>query len=807
MTRTATEPTAAEHIVVSGVVQGVGFRPFVYRLARELGLSGTVGNDSVCVFIDVAGPAPALDSFAARLVTDAPPLARVERVERVTADPSTASTEGFAIVESRVSDRGRTFVPPDTAVCDDCRRELFDPTDRRYRHPFITCTNCGPRFTIITSVPYDRPSTTMAGFAMCPACAAEYADPGDRRYHAQPIGCHDCGPRLSWQRCPTGSCADIAADVDRYTGPGRRSTQRRTRDDATQSIDPISACVAALRAGAIVAIKGIGGYHLACDATNAQAIARLRERKHRADKPFAVMVADLDAAAGLGVIDTAEAELLTSPARPIVLVRAVPGALPAAVAPGNPLVGLMLAYTPVQHLLFAAGLGPLVMTSANFAGEPIAYRTDDAVRLGEFADAVLDHDRPIHVPCDDSVVRVVDGALMPIRRARGYAPIPIAFPAGRRSVLATGGELKNTFCLASPTTGWVSQHLGDMENLATLTAFEASIDQFRSMYDVTPDVVATDLHPGYMTTKWARRQSIAPVVGIQHHHAHVAAIAAEVGFAADQPVIGLAFDGTGYGTDGTIWGGELLAGPITDLTRLTHLAPIPLPGGDGAVRHPYRIALAHLRAAGVEWTNDLPPVREAGPNETLLLDRQLTTGFGCVPTTSMGRLFDAVASLIGLRHQISYEAQAAIELEIAAERSAGPGESDAVDEAQAVNPDVAARRRNGYRFAVADGQFDAAPVISAIAADVRRGVDPGLIALDFHHAVADVIDALVRPLPADRPVLLSGGVFQNALLVGLVARTLRAAGRTVHTHRLVPPNDGGLSLGQAFIAAHLQEVV
>lgn len=747
-----------ERIEVTGIVQGVGFRPFVHRLAHELGIDGCVGNDSTRVFLDVAGSGDAIGELVRRLVADAPPLAHVQQVTR---RPSDAAVEpGFRIVESRTVAGARTLVPPDTAVCDDCVAELFDPTDRRYRHPFVTCTNCGPRFTIIRDLPYDRPATTMGDFAMCPACATEYADPGDRRYHAQPIACHDCGPTLIFRPGngdpPTGGGAGLDRAVD------------------------------ALLTGLTVAVKGLGGFHLVCDATSSAAVQRLRDRKHRPDKPFAVLVRDLDAAREIAEIDGAEAAQLTSPARPIVLLAArSDAAVSPLVAPGNPLVGMMLPHTPIQHLLIRDVPGPLVVTSGNVGGEPIAHREADLDRLAPLCDAVLTHDRPIHLPCDDSVVRVVDGDLLPVRRARGYAPVPVAWRPAGRTVLAVGGELKNTFCLASQDHAWVSQHVGDMENLETLAAFEASVEQYGSLYGVTPDVVAVDAHPGYATTRWARRHHGDRIVEVQHHHAHVAAVMAEHGLTPTDRVLGFAFDGTGYGPDGTIWGGEVLLADAGSAHRVGHLATVPLPGGDAAIRNPYRVALAHLHAAGIAWSDDLAPVRQLEPVERGVLERQLATGFGCTATSSMGRLFDAVASLLGLRHRVSYEAQAAIDLEVAAARAGG---SD-VD----------------VRFAVVDGCFDAAPVITGLIAAGRDGASTGALAHGFHVAVAELVHDLAVAGCADSGtdrVVLSGGVFQNVLLVSMCTARLRGVGIDPLTHRLVPPNDGGLALGQAFVAAH-----
>ena len=765
MSHVRTDDRVAECITVSGVVQGVGFRPFVYRLAREHSLAGHVGNDSTRVFIEVCGPADEIEAFARRLVTETPPLAVIEHVERRRAMPW--ATDDFVIVESRTAPGERTLVSPDTAACDDCLAELRDPNDRRYRHPFVNCTNCGPRFTIIRSLPYDRAATTMASFPMCTRCSAEYADPADRRYHAQPISCHDCGPVLTYfAGGPAGGVGTSGAET-------------------------IDLARAALVGGATVAVKGLGGFHLACDATSDEAVGRLRTRKHRPDKPFAIMIRDVAQAAQFAEISGAEALLLQSPARPIVLLQARGlAALSASVAPGNPLIGIMLPYTPVQHLLLEGSMPPLVMTSANVGGTPIIHRDDDVDQLIGLSDGVLTHDRPIHVPCDDSVVRLVNGRLLPIRRARGYAPIPVALPAARRSVLAVGGELKNTFCVASGGHAWVSQHIGDMENLETLDAFEASVERFETMYAVEPELVAADAHPGYLSSKWARASGRAPVIEIQHHHAHVAAVMAEHGLDPHLPVVGFAFDGTGYGDDGTIWGGEVMVADAQGYERVAHLSYVPLPGGDAAVRNPCRVALAHLWSADVDWDLDLAPAAALDEVERNLLRRQLERDVACVPTSSMGRLFDAVASLLGLRHHITYEAQAAIDLEIAA--AAG----------NALDP---------YAFATSGDQIDARPVIRAIVDDLRGGSSVADIALTFHLAVVDVVVAVAQRIRSERRLdtldtsALTGGVFQNSLLTGACVDALEHAGFVALTHHLVPPNDGGLALGQAFIAAHRSE--
>jgi hydrogenase maturation protein HypF len=755
---------------VTGVVQGVGFRPFVHRLAAELHLDGLVGNDERGVFAELEGSSFEIDQLISRLSSDAPPLAVVESVQVASAAP--CGRHGFSIVESREASPDTveiTSVSPDTAVCDACVAELWDPGNRRYLHPFITCTDCGPRFTITRRLPYDRPNTTLASFALCASCRAEYTDPADRRYHAQPIGCHECGPTLSFR----------LAD-----GP------------VVPPADALMAAREALRSGAILAVKGIGGYHLVCDATLEAAVASLRQRKGRPDKPLAVMVADLTQAHALADLDGDDVELLASPARPIVLVpHRTNSGLSRLVAPDTSLLGIMLPYAPVQHLLFrdpgpdhpVTVLGPLVMTSSNRSGEPIVYRDDDLDEaVGHIVDGVLSHDRPIHVPCDDSVLRVSDGHLMPIRRSRGYAPLPLRLPLTGGDVLAVGAELKNTFCVGRAGRAWLSQHIGDLGNLETLEAFDASVRQFCEMYRVRPAVVAIDAHPGYLGSRWARSHYPALIVEVQHHHAHVASVMAEHHVAPGRPVIGMAFDGTGYGDDGTIWGGEILEATAAGYHRVGHLSSVPLPGGDAAVRHPWRAALTHLNAAGIRWDDDLPPVRHASSLERGVLDHQLSSGLACVPTTSMGRLFDAVSSLLGVRHDVTYEAQAAIELEQAA--VAGGDEPPSL--------------RFAWR---SDGTFDAAPVLAGLVAAIRRGTSIGSAALAFHAAVAEVVVTAAqasRARTGASTVVLAGGVWQNALLCRLARHGLGQAGFEVLANRIVPSNDAGLALGQLFIAAH-----
>ncbi|GAB2998884.1 carbamoyltransferase HypF [Mycobacterium bourgelatii] len=761
-------------LTVTGVVQGVGFRPFVHRVASELGLSGFVGNDSGAVFVEVQGDRARVDEFARRLRAEAPPLARIGAVA-VTEVALDANRGGrlFRIVASQRATGGTTPIPPDVAVCTECVAELFDPRDRRYRHPFVTCTNCGPRFTIIQTLPYDRPGTTMSAFDMCDRCAAEYHDPSNRRFHAQPIACPNCGPTL-WFR--SGGVRTNGSDA------------------------ALAAAQQALASGAVVAVKGIGGYHLACLVDDEAAVGKLRSRKARGAKPFAVLVRDLDVARRYADIDDAEVAVLSSPARPIVLLRRHATApLAESVAPGNPLVGLMLPYSPIHHLLLAPVPGAnapvpdaLVMTSANLSNEPICFTEDDAAqRLPTLCDAVLDHDRPIHVPCDDSVVRVVsdgeDSRELPIRRSRGFAPLPVELGRIGRTgpaVLAVGGELKNTFCLTDGPRAYLSGHIGDMGTWKTLCAFERAVDQLSEIRG-TPARLAADLHPGYHTRGWAERHADdRPLDLAQHHHAHVVSLLAEHG-RLGEPVIGVSFDGTGYGSDETIWGGEILAlgHDSHRFARVGHLLPVPLPGGDAAVRNPWRMALSQLFAAGIEWTAELPPVGAASPDELRLIRSQLECGVGCVPCSSMGRLFDAVSSLLGVRHRIDYEGQAAIELEALAD-SAG----------EAPRPSLP--------LAVgADGVIDPRPMVQALVSALRAGTSTALLAAAFHEAVAVAVGRVVDQVANGvRLVGLTGGVFQNVVLLRTCRNLLRRNGFEVLTHQIVPPNDGGLALGQAAIS-------
>ncbi|WP_240777492.1 carbamoyltransferase HypF [Nonomuraea basaltis] len=736
---------------VEGIVQGVGFRPFVRSLANRLGLAGRVRNDVDGVFIEIEGAHAGVEEFLTALERDAPALSEIERVTVVSGEP--AGHSEFTIAATGPAGLCRALVSADSATCDDCLRELADPAGRRHRYPFINCANCGPRFTIVRGVPYDRLLTTMAGFAMCPACAAEYHDPGDRRHHAQPTCCPACGPRLRL--------------LDAH------GTELRG--------DPVSCAVTLMRDGHVVAIKGLGGFHLAVPASHEQAAATLRGRKHREDKPFAVMAADLDQARRLCEIDDAAAGLLTGRARPIVLLPRLDGApVAASVAPGNRSLGLMLPYTPLHHLLLAELAGPMVLTSGNVSGEPIAYDDADALtRLNGIADAFLTHDRAIHIGTDDSVVRPMSGKITVLRRARGYAPEPL--PLRRpvpRPVLACGAELKSTFCLAQDRRAFLSQHIGDLENHETLRSFVEGIDHFCGLFDIRPQIVAHDLHPEYLSTKHAKEIPGVELVAVQHHHAHIASCLADNGDPG--PVIGVAFDGLGHGADGTIWGGEFLRADLAGFERLGRLAPVPMPGGTAAIRQPWRMAAAYLR-------HDHPELDVARRHADrwagvlALADK----GVDAPLTSSAGRLFDAVSALLGVRDAITYEGQAAIELE----QHADPAETGA------------------YPASVTAGDLltvEGGDLIRAAAEDLAAGVPTSVIAGRFHNGVADAIVrscAALRDATGLSAVALSGGVFQNVLLLERTVERLRGAAFRVLTHVRVPPGDGGISLGQAAVAA------
>jgi hydrogenase maturation protein HypF len=756
-------------ITVRGIVQGVGFRPYVYALARGHGLSGTVRNDAEGVRIEVEGAPENLERFVRALEEDPPPLAMVESVDWQPL--ATLGGREFCIEESREGLRRQTLLSPDVATCDDCLAEVLDPADKRYRYPFTNCTNCGPRFTITRTVPYDRATTTMSGFTMCPDCLREYEDPADRRFHAQPNACPACGPRLRL--------------LDKF------GHLLHAKPD-----DPILRTARMLRGRAIVAIKGLGGYHLACDPFDERAVRTLRARKVRQDKPFALMACDLAQVHEICQVSPGEEALLTSPARPIVLLeRRENTGVAEGVAPRQSTLGVMLAYTPLHHLLLRDAGIPLVMTSGNTSDEPIAYRDEEALdQLCEIADYFLIHDRMIHMRCDDSVVRTAREIPYPIRRSRGYTPAPLRLAADfRRHTLACGGELKNTFCLARGRHAFMSHHIGDMENYETLRSFREGIEHYSRLFDVSPELVAYDLHPEYLSTKYAREleETGLPAAGVQHHHAHVASCLADNERPAEERVIGVALDGTGYGTDGAVWGGEFFEGSLKrGFTRLAHLDYAPLPGGSAAIRQPWRMALAQLISVyGEEDTMKLPlaAVQQAGERSVMLIARLVERKLNTPPTSSAGRLFDAVAALTGVpgTERTTYEGQAAVELELAA---CGPAS-------------------RGYPFLLRPKDqgwiVETGEIIHEVVEDLMAGRATGEISSRFHRTMAEVVAAgceKIRGAGGTTAVALSGGTFQNMLLLRQVIKLLEGKGFQVYRHRRVPANDGGLALGQAILA-------
>jgi hydrogenase maturation protein HypF len=764
---------------IRGIVQGVGFRPFVFRTAERHALGGWIRNDSDGVVLEVQGRSGALEAFIGEVRSHAPALARIESVALIEQRYDEHPLEGFEIQLSERSAQAGTLVSPDSCVCEDCLRELLDPSDRRHRYPFINCTNCGPRYSIIRGVPYDRAMTTMAQFPMCERCEHEYHDVRDRRFHAQPTACWECGPRVALLRT------------------GEPLTEFPPAPPTPGAVDPIAAAAMLLAEGAILAVKGLGGYHLMVDARNEEAVAELRRRKRREEKPFAVMSPTLEAVRGYAVVDEHEAQLLGDVARPIVLVRKrADVGLAAGVAPGNRRYGAMLAYTPVHHLLFQGGFDVLVATSGNISDEPIAFRDEDALeRLAEIADAFLVGEREIFTRVDDSIVRSValGGSAprrhtTPLRRARGYTPVPVRAPFKLPPLLAVGPELKSTVCLSRGAELFLSHHIGDLKNEATLRSFEHAIEHLGKLLEVTPEVIAHDLHPGYLSTQFARAQRELPTVAVQHHHAHMAACMCEHGL--HDPAIGVIFDGTGYGTDGEIWGGEFLVGDYVGFERAAHLRYFRLPGGDRAVEEPYRVALSLLHDAhgGSFAEVDLPVVSDRKPEERQVLERMLQTGVRSPLTSSMGRLFDGVAALIGVRERCRYEAQAAIELE------------------QLVEPGASARP-----FAWELGGTEAWPWLIDPAAMVRelalaaqrRHTTAAELSLRFHCTVIDIVRGTclaIHERTGLRQVVLSGGVFQNEFLLRGCHGALEEAGLEVHAHGRVPANDGGVALGQAAVA-------
>lgn len=815
-------------IHITGIVQGVGFRPFVYSLAKRLELTGWVRNTSAGVDIEVDGSSKLLDEFTNALKTELPPLARIDELMIESKSPDGYTT--FEIVHSESIPDAFQPISPDVCICADCLRELSDPNDRRYRYPFINCTNCGPRFTIIQDIPYDRPKTTMAGFELCQDCAREYDDPLNRRFHAQPVACPRCGPQIWLEHVDRMSTAIEGTNESEISG-----------DAALRAVQDL------ISHGKIVAIKGIGGFHLACDALNPQAVSELRTRKLRVDKPFALMMPDLSTVERHCYVSKEEQLLLESHPRPIVILKRRPeSTIDETVAPRQDTLGVMLPYTPLHYLLFAHAesgeganintnyypLSVLVMTSGNLREEPIAYSNEEArQRLGILADAFLMNNRPIHIRCDDSLVRVIstkesritpaeisnhakdtgeipiEQGLLHLRRARGYAPHPIRLGWESPPILATGPELKNTFCIARGSYAFLSHHVGDIENYETLKSFEEGITHYERLFRVAPRVIAYDTHPNYLATRYALDRAETHglyAIGVQHHHAHIAACMAENGLPGDTPIIGVAFDGTGYGTDGAIWGGEFLIADYQGFRRAGHLEYFPLPGGDAAIRKPARTALAYLWQAGIPWDMEISPVQAMCAEERTALRSQLEHNINSPKTSSMGRLFDAVAALSGVRQSVNYEAQAAIEFEMLVDpvetgyypfeiRGLYIADNDQLQEGRDVSSIDLPLTISTHMM------------LQALLADVHASVATPIIAARFHNGVAQMILDICRILRSEYGIVdvaLSGGVWQNTTLL-IKARTLLFHdGFNLYTHHQVPPNDGGISLGQVAVAAH-----
>ncbi|MEW6716520.1 MAG: carbamoyltransferase HypF, partial [Chloroflexota bacterium] len=771
------EELIGSRIHISGIVQGVGFRPFIFSLAQRYSLSGWVCNTSAGVDIALDGHPQHLEAFVEAIKSQAPPLAHIEQIE-ITPSPPNGFTK-FEILHSQEQAGEFQPISPDVSICSDCLRELFNPHDRRYRYPFINCTNCGPRFTIITDIPYDRPKTTMAPFEMCPECSAEYDNPLDRRFHAQPVACPRCGPHV-WLE--NNNLEEKSTNASGHGFPKDEEAIQQTRR--------------MLSHGDIVAIKGLGGFHLACDATNTEAVAELRRRKLRVDKPFALMFPDIKTVEKHCFLNEAECELLASRQRPILILWRRPSStISLQVAPLQDTIGGMLPYTPLHYLLLEPEPGfpeALVMTSGNLCEEPIATDNAEASqRLRSLADAFLMHNRDIHTRCDDSVVRIrrsapevqvnySQAAIYPLRRSRGYAPFPVLLPQEAPPLLATGAELKNTFCLARGRYAFLSQHIGDMENYETLRSFEEGIRHFERLFRVQPQAIAHDLHPDYLASRYAQEraaQERLPTIGVQHHHAHITACMAEHGLRADHPVIGFSFDGTGYGDDGAIWGGEVLLANYRGYQRVYHLDYVPLPGGDVAVRQPWRMALSWLHKSNLEWEASLPPVKHAGDHMAVIYN-QLRTGLNAPLTSSMGRLFDAVSALAGVRQEVNYEAQAAIEFEAL----------------------VDADEQAAYPFTLTSSTIDPTPVITSIVTDIQHAQPTPKIAARFHNGLAQLVAKIsltIRSRFSVNEVALSGGVWQNITLLEKTVPLLQEEGFTVYIHSKVPANDGGLALGQA----------
>lgn len=751
------------HIHITGIVQGVGFRPFIYNLASEHDLSGWVRNSASGVDIEVLGDPEKVESFIAKIPGQAPPLAQIDtiRSEKI----ASKAFSDFKIIPSKNKQSDFIPVSPDVGICEQCQYEMFDPDDRRFRYPFINCTNCGPRFTIIQDIPYDRPYTTMAGFEMCLDCRKEYEDPRDRRFHAQPVACPVCGPHV-WLEIAPG---EVVAEKEAAIQQARQL----------------------LIEGNILAIKGLGGFHLACDATNPEAVARLRALKHRPAKPFALMAFNIETIRKSVAVDDAAMELLKSPQSPIVLMPKKKGSIIADdVAPGQSRLGFMLPYTPLHLLLLepTESFPPaLVMTSGNLSKEPIIKENQLArERLDGIADAYLLHNRPIHIRIDDSVFGVVDKKPYPIRRARGYAPNPIRLRNDLPQVLAVGPQMKNTFCLTRDRYAFLSHYIGEMENWETYQDFQKAVEHYQSLFRIQPEAIGFDLHPDYLTTKFALEKVQSdqlPGYPIQHHHAHLAAGMVDNGLDPMAQAAGLIFDGTGYGTDGAIWGGEVLIGNCLDFKRVYHLKYVPLPGGDLAIQKPARLALSTLWAYGLNWTEKLAPVSSLTHMERTALINQLKKEINTIPTSSMGRLFDAVASLIGLRQTITYEAQAAIELEALADTS----------------------ELGYYPWRINGEEINTKSIIESVLNDLENQVEKPVIAARFHNTIAQLSLDIAQNIKREFGIMqfvLSGGVWQNQLLLERTMALLINNGLEALIHKQTPPNDGCVAFGQALITAY-----
>ena len=753
-------------ISIKGIVQGVGFRPFVYSLAKKYKIDGKVWNTSSGVEIQVSGQPDAIANFLDELRNNPPPLARIDLLESSSID--VVFPPGFEIQESQSNADDFLLISPDTTICKDCQRELFDPQDRRFRYPFINCTNCGPRLTIITDIPYDRPNTTMMEFELCPECREEYDNPADRRFHAQPIACPRCGPSLTFQLI--GGQAFYEEDA---IAQARENHKK----------------------GRIIAIKGLGGYHIACDANNQDAVEQLIRRKHRSEKPLALMSFNQPVIEKFCTVTPSESQLLNSVQHPIVLLeKMMDCGLPEIIAPNQNHLGFMLPYTPLHLLLLEPAPDfpeVLVMTSGNISEEPIAHEDEDAInRLSPLVDGFLTHNRSIYTRIDDSVVRIFEDRPYPIRRSRGYAPNAIVLPAKVPEILACGAELKNTFALSRENYAFVSHHIGDLENYETLRAFESGIEHFQRLFRIKPEIVVSDLHPDYLSSTYAMNRAQKeelPLIKVQHHHAHLSSCLVDNHWDTKESVIGIILDGTGYGSDGSIWGGEFLLGNYSGFSRPLHLASVPLPGGDSSIRQPAKIGLSYLAFSGIALEDDLPPVSHFSGENLNLLQSQMSHGINSPLTSSMGRLFDAVSSIIGIRQTVTYEAQAAIDLENCCDNS----------------------EKGVYTYSFEDGVINTRFIIKEIVEDWRRKVNKGIISARFHNTIARIcLEASldIRKKTGVEIIALSGGVWQNITLLQKTKPLLEENGFTVLIHNQVPSNDGGISLGQLIVASTIQEI-